>query len=168
MDLGEREPGGRPGLLPYLAAGFSLLAALLHLWSAPEHMLQWWGYGSFFLAAAVAQGTYGAILTRRPRRSLFLVGIGGNAAILALYLLTRTVGIPFFGPHAGEVEGFGLVDVCTAASELGVILALGALLTKNVPLERKLQVAILLTAAALVAGHLLHLLADGTTGGHDS
>lgn len=167
MDVGIRETGRR-GLLPYLAAGFSLLAALSHLWAMPEHMREWWGYGAFFLASAVAQGAYGTMLTRWPRRSLFLVGIGGNVSILALYLLTRTVGIPFFGPHAGEVEGFGFLDLCAAASELGVVLVLGALVMKDFSFERKLQVAIFVTAGALLVGHLLHLLADGGTAGHGS
>ncbi len=127
----------------------------------PEHMREWWGYGAFFLASAVLQGAYGTILTRWPRRSLFLAGIGGNVSILALYLSTRTVGIPFFGSHAGEVEGFGFVDLFAAASELGLMLALGALMMKGLPFERKLQAATFLTAGALVVGHLLHLLADG-------
>ena len=162
-------PGaGRNKALVYLAAALSLFAALLHLWAMPEHMREWWGYGAFFLASAVAQGGYGTILTRWPRRSLFLAGVGGNLSVLALYLLTRTVGIPFFGPHAGEVEGFGLVDLCAAASELGIILALGALLMKNLSFERKMQVAIVVTASALLVGHLLHLLADGGAGGHGS
>ncbi len=167
MDVGVRETGSR-SLLPYLAASFSLLAALSHLWAMPEHMREWWGYGAFFLASAVLQGAYATILTRWPRRSLFLAGIGGNVSILALYLSTRTVGIPFFGPHAGEVEGFGFVDLFAAASELGLVLALGALMMKGLSFERKLQAAIFLTAGALVVGHLLHLLADGGTTGHDS
>ena len=161
-EIGREEP------LVYLASTLSVLAALTHLWAMPEHMTEWWGYGAFFLASAVAQGGYGTILTRWPRRSLFLAGIGGNLSVLALYLLTRTVGIPFFGPHAGEVEGFGLVDLCAAASELGIILALGALLMKNLSFERKMQVAIVVTASALLVGHLLHLLADGGAGGHGS
>ena len=167
MDLKAREPG-RYGMLLYGAAALSFLAALLHLWAMPEHMRGWWGYGAFFLISAVAQGAYGAILPRWPRRSLFLVGVGGNLFILALYLLTRTVGIPFFGPHAGEVEGFGFVDLCAMASELGVILALSAVLMRNLPRERKLQVAVFVTAAALLIGHLVHLLADGGTAGHGS
>ncbi|QIN79118.1 hypothetical protein GBA65_11960 [Rubrobacter marinus] len=76
------------------------------------------------------------------------------------------MGIPFFGPRAGEAEGFGFVDLCAAASEVGVVLALGALLMRDFSRERKLQVAIVLTAAALLVGHLVHLLADGAATGH--
>src|SRR5215218_7861729 len=88
----------------YVAAAFSLLAALIHLWVIPEHFEEWWGYGTFFLISAAAQGVYAAALPHWPRRPLLLLGIGGNVSIIILYLLTRTVGIPFFGPHAGEVE----------------------------------------------------------------
>ncbi len=162
----EAAETGRQKLLLYLAAALSLLAALSHLWVMPEHMREWWGYGAFILVSAIVQGAYGTVLTRWPRRSLFLAGIGGNLSILALYLSTRTVGIPVFGPHAGEVESFGFVDLCATASELGIILALGALLMREFSRERKLQVAIVLTAAALLVGHLVHLLVDGATTGH--
>ena len=165
MEVGTRKTG-HYGLLVYVAAALSLLAALSHLWEMPEHMQVWWGYGASFLAAAVAQGVYGIVLTRWPRRPLFLVGISVNLSLLAAYLLTRTVGVPFVGPHAGEVEGFGFVDLCAAASELGIILALGALVMMDFPYERKVKVFIVLTTAALLVGHLLHLLAGGAAAGH--
>ena len=46
------------------AAAFSLVAALIHLWVTLEHFKEWWGYGMFFLAAAIAQGFCGAALLR--------------------------------------------------------------------------------------------------------
>src|SRR5215211_3984032 len=98
----------------YFAAGLSLVAALLHLWVMPEHFEEWWGYGTFFLMVSVAQAGYVALLLGRPAVSFFVLGIGGNLAIIALWLTTRTVGIPFFGPHAWEVEALGVLDVsCT-------------------------------------------------------
>jgi hypothetical protein len=36
------------------AAALSLLAAAIHLWVAPEHFEEWWGYGAFFVVLAVA------------------------------------------------------------------------------------------------------------------
>ncbi len=39
-------------------------------------------------------------------------GVIGNSLIAGLYFVTRTVGVPLFGPEAGEVEAwdvFGLV-----------------------------------------------------------
>jgi hypothetical protein len=82
----------------------------------------------FFLAATIAQGFCGAALLRWPSQPLLLLGIVGNSLIILLYLLTRTVGIPFFGPWAGEVEEVEFADVCTTMSEAVLIVALGVLL----------------------------------------
>src|SRR5215216_7342782 len=95
----------RRGPSLYAAAALSLLAGLIHLWVAPEHFEEWWGYGAFFLVAAAAQLLYAPLALRWPSRTLLIVGIAGNLAIVALYLLTRTVGIPPLGPEAGKVEG---------------------------------------------------------------
>jgi hypothetical protein len=113
----------------------SLLAGLIHLWVTPEHFEGWWGYGAFFLVAGAAQILYAPIVLLIPTRIVLLLGIAGNLAIVVLYLLTRTVGIPFFGPEAGEVEGFGFVDVCATASEVGIAVALGAALLRNASRE---------------------------------
>ena len=94
----------------------------------PKHFREWWGYGAFFLVSAVAQVLYVPLPLRWPNRTILLLGVGGNLAIVSLYLLTRTVGIPLFGPQAGEVEGAGFMDLCATTSELGIAAALGALL----------------------------------------
>ncbi len=38
----------------HAAAALWLLAAAMHLWVVPEHLGEWWGYGTFFAALAVA------------------------------------------------------------------------------------------------------------------
>jgi hypothetical protein len=81
----------RPKPILY-AAALSLVAALIHLWAAPEHREEWWGYGAFFLVIGAAQVLYIPLLLRWPNGALLLGGIAGNLAIVALYLLTRTVG----------------------------------------------------------------------------
>ncbi len=153
--------GLAPGLsrpVLYAAAALSLVAALIHLWVMPEHFAEWWGYGAFFLASAVAQVLYVPLLLRRPNRTILLLGVGGNLAIVSLYLLTRTVGIPFFGPHAGESEEVGFTDLCATTSELGIIVALGAVLLRNLTSEGR-RLVLLVSAVALISvGHVVHLL----------
>lgn len=157
LGTGRREP------ILYLAGVLSLLAALIHLWVTPSHLEEWWGYGTFFLVAAVVQGLYGAALLRWSNQTLLLLGIGGNLAIVGLYAVTRTAGIPFFGPHAGEVEGMGTLDLCATTSELGIIVALGAVLLRGLtPRERRL-VLLVLAIAVVSVGHLVHLLLRGTS-----
>ena len=85
-------------------------------------------------------------------------GIAGNLAIVVLYLLTRTVGIPFFGPEAGEVEGFGFVDVCATASEVGIAVALGAALLRNATPERRRAILLIVAIGLVSVGHVVHLV----------
>jgi hypothetical protein len=134
------------------------LAALVHLWMTPEHFEEWRGYGAFFLVAAAAQILYVPIVLLLPTRIILLLGIAGNLAIVVLYLLTRTVGIPFFGPEAGEVEGFGFVDVCATASELGIAVALGAALLRNASPERRRTILLIVAIGLVSVGHVVHLM----------
>ena len=148
----------RSKMILYAAAAFSLLAALIHLWVIPEHFEEWWGYGAFFMVSVVAQGAYSAALLRWPRRPLLLLGVGGNLSIVVLYLLTRTVGIPFFGPHAGEVEGVGLADLSVTIAELALVAALLTMLVRSLPRERVVVLLFVLALVGLFVGHLLHLM----------
>src|SRR5215210_1499392 len=136
MSVSHHAP--RSNAVLYVVAAFSLVAALIHLWVMPEHFEEWWGYGTFFLVCALVQVLYVPVLLRWPNRKVLLSGIIGNCAIVLMYVLTRTVGIPFFGPHAGEVEGVGFVDVCATSSEVGIVAVLGMLLLRNLSTERRI------------------------------
>ncbi len=136
-----------------------LLAAAIHLWVVPEHLEEWWGYGAFFLVCALAQGLYALGLLRRPSRPFLLLGVAGNLAVVILWLVTRTTGIPLLGPHAGETEGVGMLDLACTLAEVCVIVALGALATRDLPTEGRIQVVVVLAASSLLFWHLLHLLA---------
>ena len=142
----------------YLVAAFSLIAGLIHLWVTPEHFEEWWGYGTFFLVAAVAQVVYVPLLVRWPNQTVLLLGIAGNSAIVLLYLFTRVVGVPLFGPEAGEVEGVGIIDVCATASEAAIVVALGVLLLWRLAGERTTLIGLIVSAMLLVVAHLPHVL----------
>ena len=141
------------------AAALSLTAASIHLWAAPEHLGEWWGYGTFFLATALGQGLYGVALLLhglgRPR-SLLLLGAVGNLAIVVLYVLTRTVGVPLLGPHAGEVEGVAPLDLAATTSELVLVVALAALARDRDLLGGRRGTAAFGLALALFAYGMLH------------
>lgn len=128
-----------PDRLLLRASVLSAAAGLVHGIVAPDHFAEWWGYGAFFLAASFAQVGYGAvpifsrlvegasIVERWPRgrvRAFAWAGIVGNVAIVALYVVTRTVGIPFFGPEAGVVEEIRALDVVSKGIELGIVVTL--------------------------------------------
>ena len=122
----------------------SLAASALHAGLVDEHLREWWGYGLFFIVASVAQGVYGLVLLALPshptswepaqwrdwRVRLYAAGIIGNGAVLVLYTVTRTVGIPFFGPAAGEVEPVDALGLMTKGIELLTVLVLAWLLQR--------------------------------------
>jgi hypothetical protein len=146
-----------------VVAALSLLAAAIHLWVTPGHLEEWWGYGAFFLVLAVAQGMYGLGLLRRPSRPFLLLGVGGNLAVAILWLVTRTTGIPLLGPHAGEVEGVGVLDLACTLAEVGIVAGLGALAMRDLPTEGRIQVVVVAAATSLLFWHLLHLLAGSSS-----
>ena len=147
----------------HVAATLSLLAAAIHLWVVPEHLEEWWGYGAFFVVLATAQGLYGIGLLRRPSRPFLLLGVAGNLAIAILWFATRTTGIPLLGPHAGEVEGVGGLDLACTLGEVGIVAGLGALAMRGLPTERRIQVVVVAAASSLLFWHLLHLLAASSS-----
>jgi len=124
--LSLRADQARPWLVR--AAGLSAGAGVIHLMVTPEHIDHWIGYGLFFLVAAAAQLGYSALLALKPSREALLAGVIGNGLILGLYLVTRTVGIPYFGPEAWVVEPVGIVDALSKVIEIALIACLLVLL----------------------------------------
>lgn len=119
-----REGGARRALLG-AASGLSIAAALAHLWAAPAHLMEWWGYGIFFAATALVQGLYGVVILRWPSRGLFLSGIAVNLGVISLFVSVHTQGMPV-GPLAGEVHPVDALGMaCTAAEVLLVVALLG-------------------------------------------
>jgi hypothetical protein len=145
------------------AATLSLLAAAIHLWVVPEHLEEWWGYGAFFVVLAATQGLYGLGLLRWHSRPFLLLGVAGNLAIAILWFATRTTGIPLLGPHAGEVEGVGGLDLTCTLGEVGIVAGLGALAMRGLPTEGRIQVVVVAAVSSLLFWHLLHLLAGSSS-----
>lgn len=128
-----RDPDRR--VIHWLVAGaamLSLVSGAIHLWLAPAHFEEWWGYGVFFVAAGALQLLFViALIWRRrsppyPRRWIMTLGILGNSALVAFYVFTRIVGVPL-GPEAGEVESVKLADVVAKMAEVFLVGALTVL-----------------------------------------
>jgi hypothetical protein len=124
-----------------VAAWASLGAGAVHGALVRDHLEEWWGYGLFFLLAGFAQLLFGlALLTdavnpkdsgprwEAARHWLYVIGLVVNVGLIALYVVSRTTGIPFFGPEAGQVEDVGFVDVVSKLLEALAVVALAVLL----------------------------------------
>ena len=100
----------------FWAGGLSIFALITHAIDAPDHLTEWWGYGSFFVIIAAFQFFYGVALFLQPwrydeegrvrenadsyGRPYFILGTVLTAAVMLMYVVTRTTGLPFFGPDA--------------------------------------------------------------------
>lgn len=116
----------------YTAAALSALAGFIHIAVTPDHFEEWIGYGLFFLIASTLQFMYALLLlAHAANRELLLAGIVGNGLIIVLWAITRTVGIPFFGPEAGEVEAVGVLDTVSKLVEGALIVCLFVLRRTN-------------------------------------
>ena len=113
----EAAPAQSVHLLRWCAA-LSIGALLAHAIDAPDHLREWWGYSTFFVVVGAFQFFYGFLLLLQPwrydesgaprtdalgyGRGYFVLGIVLAAAMLAVYLVSRTVGLPFLGPQAAR------------------------------------------------------------------
>jgi hypothetical protein len=112
-----QRPGGAA-----LAALPSAGAAAIHVAVAPTHLEEWWAFGAFFLGSGTAQLLWALLVLIRPRRPLLWLGAIGNAAIIALWIVTRTAGT-LIGPEPDAPEAIGPLDSLATACELLVVLA---------------------------------------------
>jgi hypothetical protein len=126
---------GRVSPLICAGAGLSLVAALVHLWVAPEHFGEWWGYGLFMLVCALCQGLFAPLILRFPgSRLILLCGIAGNLVIVLLYVIAHTWGMPFgttwvpFDPSVAHLEDADVAGVAATAAEVGTAYCLVAAL----------------------------------------
>lgn len=95
-------------------------AGAVHGAVCPAHFREATVFGAFFLGAATLQAAWACLLLLRPGRSLLIVGAAGNAAVVALWTLSRTVGVPI-GPNVWTPEAIAAADSLATTLELAVI-----------------------------------------------
>jgi hypothetical protein len=125
---------GRTSRAAIAAALPSAGAASIHYAVIADHLEEWWAFGVFFAAMGVAQLLWAALVVASPSHLIIWAGVLGNAAIVALWILTRTAGT-LFGPGAHTPESVGVADSVATAFELSVVLA-GAWLAGGVRANR--------------------------------
>jgi len=114
---GNQRPAS--GLDAPLAALIALSAGAgaIHLSVASDHFHAYWLFGAFFVALGIARVAWAALVAiHGPSRSL-LIAATGNTAVVALWIVSRTTGLPL-GSHLGAPEALGFPDVAATLFEI--------------------------------------------------
>ncbi len=126
-------------------------SAVIHAVVVPEHLREWGPAGAFFIAVALAQLAWGALIYRRPTRRWLLAGVYGNVALVGIWLVSRSIGVPI-GPDAGHPEALGARDALATLNEVFAVGITGLLLTgRTLPNRLTSGSAASLAAASLLA-----------------
>jgi hypothetical protein len=114
----------------------SAAGAAIHSAVSAEHFDEAFVYGAFFLVASTAQAGWAALIVYRPSRNLLVVSAVANAATIILWVLTRTVGLPF-GPQPWRAEPVGTLDLISTVLELAIVLGAATLVARSTPLATR-------------------------------
>jgi len=114
------EPADNNKRLIYWTAFLSIFALITHVIDAPDHLKEWWLYGTLFVIFAAFQFFLGIALFLRPwrydedgnvrqnpdraGRPFYFLGILLSVFVVALYIITHTTGMPFFGTGAAAIS----------------------------------------------------------------
>lgn len=104
-----------------LVGGLTAGAGVIHSVALVQHFDEGIVYGAFFAVVAVGQLAWGTVLYRRPHtRRTLAVGAIANLAVAAIWLVSRTTGLPL-GPEAGQPETLGLSDLVATFNEMAMV-----------------------------------------------
>jgi len=106
-----------------LPATLSIGAGVIHVAVVPEHLAEEWIFGAFFILAAVFQIAWAVVVVLRPSAIVLTTGALVNGAIIAVWALSRTIGLPI-GPEAWVPEPVSSVDVTATLMELLLVVSL--------------------------------------------
>src|SRR5438034_6386593 len=105
------------GSLRWFAALLTAGSAAIHLAVAPAHFQEYIPFGVAFVLAAAAQLALAGAVLMAPSRRLLAAAAAGTAGLVAVWLVSRTAGLPV-GPRPRVPEPAGVVDVVCTAMEL--------------------------------------------------
>jgi len=113
-------PGGAAAWIVVIVALSSFGCSAVHAAVCPDHFKEWTMFGVFFVVASTLQAGWGVAVLWRPVRRLLAVGAAGNLAVVVLWSITRTVGLPV-GPDVWKPEAASALDLMATTLELVIV-----------------------------------------------
>ena len=110
----------------------TILAGIIHLWIAPEHLEHAPAHGILFLIVGIAQIVWGIAVWRRPSEKLYYVGVFMAGWLIVLYGITRLLPAPFSHGSPEAIDAIGLL--CKLCEALGMF-SLAVLIFQGIVLK---------------------------------
>jgi hypothetical protein len=105
-----------------LVAAVAFIGGLIHVGAGVDHFGEFPLYTLVFCLLAAGQMAWAAMLLRHPSRRVMLLGCAFQLAIVALWALSRTVGVPI-APRAWVPEQIGVADLVETFGEITSVVA---------------------------------------------
>lgn len=110
-------------VLRYLIAVLAFTTGIIHLLLIQEHLKESLIYGVFFAVSGSALIAYGILVSMfYTKKIVYYVGIAGTVVLIALYLFTRIVTLPF--STEGGLEALSTLDIITKIVEAMLLVVL--------------------------------------------
>jgi hypothetical protein len=111
------------------AAALLVGSALIHAAVVRAHIEHWRPMGMFFLILAMVEAYLAIGLVLSESWGLYVATIAVNLGTAGIWLLSRTMGLPF-GPEAFQAESIGVLDAVCTALELAACVLVATPLTR--------------------------------------
>jgi hypothetical protein len=105
-------------------------AGLVHLAAAFWHFDESGLHGAFFIGTGLMQLAAAGLLTYRSSGWILIATAAGNAVILAIWVMSRTMGIPI-GPDSWTPEPVGIADAVASLFELVLVIGSPLMLSSS-------------------------------------
>jgi len=152
--------------LAVAAALLVFASSFVHSLVTADHFEEYWLFGAFFAVVTCLQALWTALIFGDPsNRRILLAGAVGNGALVAVWAISRTVGVPL-GPHAWQPEPAGVADVLSTLDELGAVVLIAAILAGVRGHRPPISPAYLRLATTLVGPLFLFSVLAAFGGGH--
>jgi hypothetical protein len=129
LGVGNQSEATSGPLTDLLRNGVALLSAgsgAIHFAVIQSHFEEYWLFGIFFAVLAWLQILWALVVVARPTRLVALTGALINGVAVAVWVWTRTIGVPV-GPEPGSPEMAEFIDVLATMFELLVVIGAVAL-----------------------------------------
>jgi hypothetical protein len=122
--MGSIAPSERPidrtAYVRLSLATASIAAGVIHATVVPHHLGGSTILGAAFVATAIFQVAWAAPVSVRLDARTLDLGVVVNATVVAAWITSRTIGLPF-GPHAWLPEPVGSLDISATLLELLIV-----------------------------------------------